>query len=133
VFSAPEGDLHWVLTPDLPGAYQYFVNRALSSLGEFRTLWQLDNRTFTHGWTVERNEPLVTLADIKAAKTVRDYTLQRADGTYITKYDLSTFVANTEGNSTLLYWGVYGTIPSTRQGVGSWYIHGGKVCSEGLV
>lgn len=128
IFSALEGDLHWVLTPELSGAYQYFVNRALPSLGEFRTLWRLDNKTFTHTWTVERNERLVTFADVKAAKTVRDYTLQRVDGSYITKYDLSTFVANTEGRSTLLYWGVYGKIPRTGAGVGSWYIHAGKVC-----
>jgi rhamnogalacturonan endolyase len=128
VFSAPEGDFHWVLTPNLHGAYQYFVNRALPSLGEFRTLWRLDNRTFTHAWTVERDEALVTFADVRAAKTVKDYTLQRADGTYITKYDLSTFVANTEGKSTLLYWGVYGVLPSTGKGIGSWYVHAGKVC-----
>ena len=128
MFSAPEGDFHWVLTPELHGAYQYFVNRALPVLGEFRTLWRLDNRTFTHGWTVERDEPLVTFADVVAAKPVKDGTLQRANGSYITKYDLSTFMANTEGNSTLLYWGVYGVMPSTRQGIGSWYIHAGKVC-----
>jgi hypothetical protein len=40
-------------------------------------------------------------------------------------------MANTEGNSTLLYWGIYGTIPATRQGIGSWYIHAGKVCVGG--
>jgi rhamnogalacturonan endolyase len=117
------------LTPQLAGAYQYFVNRALPVLGEFRTLWRLDNETFTHGWTVERDEPLVSFADVKAATSVKDGTLQRANGSFITKYDLSTFVANAEGD--LLFWGMYGAFRNSSKqasnGVGSWYIHGGKV------
>lgn len=36
VFSTAEGDSHWVITPNLAGAYQYFVNRAVPVLGEFR-------------------------------------------------------------------------------------------------
>jgi rhamnogalacturonan endolyase len=125
IFSAVEGDLHWVLTPTLAGAYQYFVNRALPTLGEFRTLWRLDNETFTHIWTPERDEPMVTFADVVAAKTVKDGTLQRSNGSFITKYDLATFMTNTEGDS--LYWGTYGKLRGTEENIGSWYIHGGKV------
>jgi rhamnogalacturonan endolyase len=50
-FSAAEGDMHWVIYPDLAGCYQYFVNRALPVLGEFRTLFRLDNTTFFSGKT----------------------------------------------------------------------------------
>jgi rhamnogalacturonan endolyase len=67
VFSADEGHIHWVLTPTLSGAYQYFVNRALPTLGEVRTLWRLDNSTVTHGYTSERDEALVPLNDIRAS------------------------------------------------------------------
>lgn len=118
VFTAKEGDFHWVLTPDLAGAYQYFVNRALPTLGEFRTLWRLDNSSFTQGKTRERDEALPALADILAANKTQDETWQRADGSYITKYDFSTFVPSVEGD--VSYWGVCG------EGVGSWYIHSGK-------
>jgi rhamnogalacturonan endolyase len=51
MFSANEGDMHWVIYPDLAGAYQYFVNRGLPVLGEFRTLFRLDNTTFFTGKT----------------------------------------------------------------------------------
>ncbi|KAG8629624.1 hypothetical protein KVT40_003489 [Elsinoe batatas] len=50
-FDAVEGEMHWVIWNDLPGAYQYFINRALPNLGEFRTLWRLDNETFPRGRT----------------------------------------------------------------------------------
>lgn len=51
VFESPLGDFHWVIFPDLAGAYQYFVNKALPTLGEFRTLFRLDNTTFVNGTT----------------------------------------------------------------------------------
>jgi rhamnogalacturonan endolyase len=128
-FHANEGDLHWVLRDGMAGAYQYFVNRALPVLGEFRTLWRLDNATFTHGWTVERNEPLVPLHDIRgsSARKVQDETWQRQDGSFITKYDLATFLNVIEGEPSL--WGVQGKLnaESGSEGIGSWYIHGGKV------
>ncbi|KAK6856949.1 hypothetical protein PG995_007136 [Apiospora arundinis] len=57
-FTAREGDMHWVIFSGLAGAYQYFVNRDLPVLGEFRTLWRLDNATFTHGKTDLRDEAL---------------------------------------------------------------------------
>jgi rhamnogalacturonan endolyase len=123
VFQAKEGDLHWVLTPTLPGAYQYFVNKALPILGEFRTLWIMDNRTFTHGVTIERNERLPSLSDVKGGKKTGDETFQKADGSFITKYDFSAFLGNVEGD--LTYWGLTGTVGGST--VGSWYIHGGKV------
>jgi rhamnogalacturonan endolyase len=129
VFSAKEGDLHWILKPGLHGAYQYFVNRALPVLGEFRTLWRLDNRTFTYGWTNERDEKLVPLSDIRnaASEKVQDETWERADGSFITKYDLATFMPVVEGEPCV--WGLHGTMKRGEQteGIGSFYIHGGKV------
>jgi rhamnogalacturonan endolyase len=122
-FSAREGDIHFVLTPTLAGAYQYFVNRALPKLGEFRTLWRLDNATFTHGFTTETNAALPPLSDFRASTKVQDETWKRSNGSFITKYDLSTFLPVVEGD--LAYWGVYGKLPS-GEGIGSWYIHGGK-------
>jgi rhamnogalacturonan endolyase len=128
VFLAKEGDIHWVLTPTLAGAYQYFVNRALPKLGEFRTLWRLDNSTFTSGYTTENDKPLPPLRDFRASKKVQDETWQRDNGSFITKYDLSTFLPVVQGD--LSYWGVYGKLPATvngaAEGIGSWYIHGGK-------
>jgi rhamnogalacturonan endolyase len=129
VFSAKEGDLHWVLKPGFAGAYQYFVNRALPVLGEFRTLWRLDNKTFTSGFTNERDELLVPLSDIRNSKSerVQDETWERADGSFITKYDLAAFLPVVEGEPCV--WGLHGTLRKgdQSQGIGSFYIHGGKV------
>jgi rhamnogalacturonan endolyase len=54
IFEAPEGDFHWVIYHDLAGAYQYFVNKALPVLGEFRSLIRLDNNTFLNGKTASK-------------------------------------------------------------------------------
>ncbi|KAL3426542.1 Rhamnogalacturonate lyase 1 [Phlyctema vagabunda] len=124
-FIAKEGEFHWVLTPTLTGAYQYFVNKALPTLGEFRTLWRLANDSFTTGHTEERDQVLPTRADIIAATNVQDETWQRADGTFITKYDFSAFLPVIEDQ--LSYWGVYGSLAGGNgEKVGSWYVHGGK-------
>lgn len=100
----------------------------MPTLGEFRTIWRLDNTTFTHGYTRERNEALVPLKDIRGsnATKVQDETWQRADSSYITKYDLSIFLPNVEGD--LSFWGVHGHLGGNVHAdkVGSWYIHGGK-------
>lgn len=109
-FSAAEGDFHWVIHADLVGAYQYFVNRALPVLGEFRTLWRLDNASFPNGRTTVRDGELPPLSAYAAATKVQDETWQRADGTYLTKYDWSAFVREQD------YYGVYG------DEFGSWYI-----------
>lgn len=126
VFSAAEGDSHWVISPTLAGSYQYFVNRAIPVLGEFRTLWRLANDTFTHGYTSERDEALPPLSDYSAPNVtkVQDETWQRPDGSYITKYDFSTFLPNLEGE--LSFWGVRGQLSGNGSSIGSWYIHGGK-------
>ncbi|BCS19874.1 putative rhamnogalacturonase [Aspergillus puulaauensis] len=114
-FTAQEGDFHWVIFSGLAGAYQYFVNHALPPLGEFRTLWRLDNSTFTHGKTNLRDEELPHLEDYLDANYVQDSTWLKPDGSgYITKYDFTSWVR------TLAYYGVYG------QGFGSWYINAGK-------
>ncbi|KFZ14685.1 hypothetical protein V502_05950 [Pseudogymnoascus sp. VKM F-4520 (FW-2644)] len=113
-FEASEGELHWVIQPELAGAYQYFVNRALPVLGEFRTLWRLDNTTFFNGHTSIKDEALPTSADIAAATKVQDETWVKEDGTFITKYDWQALIRDQE------YYGVYGP------GFGSWYINAGK-------
>ncbi|KFY25884.1 hypothetical protein V493_04390 [Pseudogymnoascus sp. VKM F-4281 (FW-2241)] len=113
-FGASEGELHWVIQPELAGAYQYFVNRALPVLGEFRTLWRLDNTTFFNGHTSIKDEALPTSADIAVATKVQDETWEKEDGTFITKYDWQALVRDQE------YYGVYGP------GFGSWYINAGK-------
>ncbi|KAI1309547.1 rhamnogalacturonate lyase [Xylaria venustula] len=115
VFTADEGDMHWVIFSGLAGSYQYFVNHALPVLGEFRTLWRLDNTTFTRGKTSLRDEELPPLSDYIPANKVQDETWLRPDGKgYITKYDFSAWVR------TQTYYGVYG------DSFGSWYINPGK-------
>lgn len=104
--------MHWVIFSGLPGAYQYFVNRALPVLGEFRTLWRLDNETFTRGHTNIRDDLLPPLSDYLPENKVQDETWldpldPDADG-YITKYDFTAFVR------TQTAYGVYG------DGFGSW-------------
>ncbi|KAK8070874.1 hypothetical protein PG997_011077 [Apiospora hydei] len=117
-FAAREGDMHWVIFSGQAGAYQYFVNRALPTLGEFRTLWRLDNSTFTHGKTDLRDEALPPLSDYLPENKVQDETWRRPGGSdsggYITKYDLSSWVRAQS------YYGVYG------DRFGSWYINPGK-------
>lgn len=104
--------MHWVILSDLAGPYQYFVNHALPVLGEFRTLFRLDNTTFTNGRTnIKEGElPPFDLYFPPSAK-VQDETWQLPNGTYITKYDWSDFI------KTVDYYGVYG------ESFGSWYIH----------
>lgn len=121
-FTALEGDLHWVIFAELHGAYQYFVNAALPpGLGEVRSLWRLDNTTFTHGRNNIKDEPLPPLADYLPENKVQDETWRRPNATtgsddeYITKYDFSAFVRQQAA------YGVYGA-----GGFGSWYIHPGK-------
>ncbi|KAI3341129.1 rhamnogalacturonate lyase [Ustulina deusta] len=115
MFTADEGEMHWVIFSGLAGAYQYFVNLALPVLGEFRTLWRLDNATFPRGKTNIKDEELPPLSDYIAANKVQDETWLRPDGNgYITKYDFTAWVR------TQTYYGVYG------ESFGSWYINPGK-------
>lgn len=109
-FDALEGEMHWVIYTDLVGAYQYFVNHALPNLGEFRTLWRLDNESFPNGRTTERDGALPAYEEYLTATKVQDETWQKADGTYLTKYDWSAFIREQD------YYGVYG------DEFGSWYI-----------
>lgn len=133
-FTANEGDFHWVIYDDLPGAYQYFVNHALPTLGEFRTLWRLDNASFPRGRTNVKDGVLPPLEEYRSATNVQDETWQKADGTYLTKYDWSGNIRDMD------FHGVYG------DEVGSWYLNPGKdyfngdqlkqelmVCSQSLI
>ncbi|KAF2261475.1 rhamnogalacturonate lyase-like protein [Lojkania enalia] len=113
-FTAKEVDFHWVIYDDLAGAYQYAINHALPVLGEFRTLWRLDNTSFPNGKTNIKDGVLPPLDEYVTATNVQDETWQKADGSFLTKYDWSAFVREQE------YYGVYGNE------VGSWYINPGK-------
>lgn len=106
--------MHWIIQADLVGAYQYFVNRALPTLGEFRTLFRLDNTSFTHGRTSLKDDVLPPLSEYAASTKIQDETWEKADGTYLTKYDWSAFLREED------FYGVYG------EEFGSWYIYPGK-------
>lgn len=113
-FTAIEGDMHWVIYDGLHGSYQYFVNHALPTLGEFRTLWRLDNVSFPNARTNVRDGPLPALAEYAISTNVQDETWQKPDGTFLTKYDWSSNVRDND------FHGVYG------DEVGSWYLNPGK-------
>lgn len=102
------------MQPKLAGAYQYFVNKALPVLGEFRTLTRLDNVTFPRGKNSEVDAELPSLALIANSTNVQDETWLTPDGSYITKYNFATF------NRKETAYGVYG--PK----FGCWYIFPGK-------
>lgn len=102
--------MHWVIFNGLPGAYQYFVNRALPTLGEFRTLWRLDNATFPNAHNNIKDGPLPPLAEYVISTKIQDETWKTPGGDYLTKYDWSGFVRDQQ------YWGVYG------EKFGSWYL-----------
>ncbi|KAF2026874.1 hypothetical protein EK21DRAFT_92001 [Setomelanomma holmii] len=110
-FSSSLGDLHWVVYPDLAGAYQYFVNKALPEISIFRTLWRLDPERFTHGYNTNKNEKLPDFSLYANAVEVQDETFLFPDGSYVTKYDFANFVRERD------FVGIYGS------GTGSWYIH----------
>lgn len=113
-FTATEGDFHWVIYDDLPGAYQYFVNHALPTLGELRTLWRLDNTSFPRGHNNVKDGVVPGLEEYLSATNVQDETWQKADGTYLTKYDWSGVLRDQTAH------GFYG------DEVGSWYLNPGK-------
>jgi len=107
--------MHWLIFSGQHGAYQYFVNHALPALGEFRTLWRLDNTTFPNGRTITKDAPLPPLSDYLPENKVQDETWLAPNGKeYITKYDLSSWIRTQD------YYGVYG------DEVGSWYVNPGK-------
>lgn len=113
-FSATQGEFHWVIFDDLPGAYQYFVNRALPTLGVFRSLFRLDNETFPRGRTNIKDDILPPFSLYVGAPEVQDETFQLPNGTYLTKYDWSAFIRDID------FYGVYG------DNFGSWYIRPGE-------
>lgn len=113
-FVAAEGEFHWVIYDGLHGSYQYFINHALPTLGEFRTLWRLDNVSFPNARTNVRDGPLPALAEYAISTNVQDETWQKPDGTFLTKYDWSSNVRDND------FHGVYG------EEVGSWYLNPGK-------
>ncbi|KAF1851256.1 polysaccharide lyase family 4 protein [Cucurbitaria berberidis CBS 394.84] len=110
-FSSSFGDLHWVIYPELAGAYQYFVNKALPDISIFRTLWRLDPDRFTNGYTTTKDAPLPGWSLYANATEIQDETFQITDGSYVTKYDFANYVRERD------FVGIYGDKS------GSWYIH----------
>jgi rhamnogalacturonan endolyase len=102
--------VHYILFGGVPGHYQYVINNDLGNQGEVRSLYRLDPLQFTWGRTNIKNAPLPSIVDIETGYKVQDETWQRQNGTYITKYDFSSFVRNLD------YHGVYGN------GVGAFII-----------
>ncbi|KAI6708306.1 hypothetical protein JHW43_009162 [Diplocarpon mali] len=49
--SYAQGGFHLVIMSDLAGTYQYFVNKALPTLGKFRTVFRLVNTRLLSGNT----------------------------------------------------------------------------------
>ncbi|KAH0382216.1 polysaccharide lyase family 4 protein, partial [Aureobasidium melanogenum] len=84
------------------------------SWGEFRTLWRLDNGTFTNAYNADKDGVLPPLSEYAVSTKIQDETWKTPEGGYLTKYDWSGFVREQE------YWGVYG------DNFGSWYLHPGK-------
>lgn len=113
-FDSYYATVHYILFANLPGHYQYVVNKNLGVQGEIRSLWRLDPVIFTKGRTNCRDDVLPTIGQIQAGVNVQDETWIRQDGGYITKYDFSCFVRSLD------YHGVYG------DGVGAWIIAPGK-------
>lgn len=103
-----------MLHDDLAGAYQYFINRARPTLGEFRTLWRLSNSSFPNAFTNVKSGPLPPFSSYQNATNVQDETWQKSDGTFLTKYDWAAFLREQT------VYGVWG------EEVGSWYLHPGK-------
>lgn len=83
-------------------------------LGEFRTLWRLDNASFPRGRTDWKDGVLPPLSEYAISTNVQDETWQKPDGTFLTKYDWSAFLREQD------YYGVYG------DKFGSWYFNPGK-------
>ncbi|KAI5856370.1 polysaccharide lyase family 4, domain III-domain-containing protein [Tricharina praecox] len=113
-YTSKEGDIHFVLFTGLSGFYSYFVNTALGVQGEFRTLYRLTPELFPNGRTYLKDAPLPLFETILTSPSVQDETWQAPDGTYITKYDNSFFVRQSD------FYGVYGPT------VGAWMINPGK-------
>ncbi|KUI54168.1 Rhamnogalacturonate lyase [Cytospora mali] len=111
-FSSTAADFHWVVFDDLQGAYQYIVNKATPEMEILRSLWRLDNQTFTRGRTNIKDDILPPFDLYGNATKVQDETWRLANGTYITKYDWSNFVRDRD------FYGIYG--PDVA---GSWWIH----------
>ncbi|CRK42738.1 hypothetical protein BN1708_008848 [Verticillium longisporum] len=134
-FTAPAGDLRWVIFDDLSGAYQYFVNRALPNISILRTLWRLAPEHFTHGRTHLKDEPLPDFDLYAKSTNVQDETWQLADGSYITKYDWSNAVRDRDfyGLNVVQDTSHFRVGQKTTQPVGKvwgpwlWYLNNGSI------
>ncbi|KAF1814398.1 putative rhamnogalacturonase [Eremomyces bilateralis CBS 781.70] len=113
-FNSNEGEMHWVIKDNEPGAHQYFVNKRLPRIGEFRSILRLDPGLFPKGRTSVKDGNLPSLSDIKKSTKTQDETWKKSDGSYITKYDWSDNVRSMD------FYGVYGG------SFGAWYMHAGR-------
>lgn len=59
------------------------------SLGEFRTLWRLDNGTFISAYNADKDGVLPPLSEYAVSTKIQDETWKTPEGGYLTKYDWS--------------------------------------------
>lgn len=91
-YTSSWGDLHYVVRSGVSGLYSYFVATGIGNVGEYRTLYRLDQNIFRTGSNgVENAIAFPTLSQIQAATVLQDTTYQLTNGTIYTKYDASTY------------------------------------------
>ena len=88
------GAFHYVVLNGVSGLYSYFIASDIGTVGEFRTVYEVDGSIFHTGYNgVESAIPLPSASDLQKATTVQNATSKLADGTIYTKYDAATYVS----------------------------------------
>jgi rhamnogalacturonan endolyase len=117
------GAFHYVVLNGVSGLYSYFIAGGIGTVGEFRTVYEVDSNIFNTGYNGEKSAiALPSASQLQAATTVQDATYKLANGTIYTKYDAAAYV-----NQYTLH-GIYGS------GYGVWmispsheYVNGGPM------
>ena len=105
------GAFHYVVLNGVSGIYSYFIASGIGTVGEFRTVYEVDGSIFHTGYNgIESTIALPSASQLQAATGVQDATSKLDNGTIYTKYDAATYV----GQDTLH--GIYGS------GYGFWRI-----------
>ncbi len=120
------GAFHYIMLNGVSGLYSYFIASNIGTVGEFRTVYEVDSSIFHTGYNrVESAIALPSASQLQAATPVQDATYKLADGTVYTKYNAATYI-----NQDTLH-GTYGS------GYGVWmispsheYVDGGPMKQE---
>ena len=105
------GTFHYIVLDGVSGIYCYFIANGIGTVGEFRTVYEVDSSIFHTGYNgVESAIPLPSANQLQQATSVQDATSKLASGTIYTKYDAANYI----GQDTLH--GIYGS------GYGVWRI-----------